>query len=340
MDEFLGRLNGMGRKFLFAAVASAIALPSLAGIEPAEREKTIKAGLKIVAGVDAKAAALGSKLDQSKNPEYQDAELVIAVNSRSLLRRLDDGFQTVHVTGTSGGDSDPEKRLKIESALSGLKLTEKFSKGEGAHVMPKYAYVIFPSSKNDNGYFGYYGDLFIVLKPGVKKRATWTPSDSFDLEEEIDKGVGISGLVKKGLLGTFTHGAQKIPKLNGRYFEAQIWGPVDAASIAEIVFPREYAPPHAMRPHMKRIFEKINQLGIPISIYDQFHAAYEAPPQLEPYLKRKKLKAGEYPTEIKVLTHEEERARMLKTVDFDIGEKPNLEEAAALEQSHVLPYLK
>src|SRR5688500_258776 len=108
------------RTALVAAVALTVAkVPAFAGVTENIRQPSIDQALDIVKGIDAKAKALGAGFDQTKNPKFQNAQIVVNASSGTLLSRMKKGFLTFYSTGESGGDFELEKRLNVESAISG-----------------------------------------------------------------------------------------------------------------------------------------------------------------------------------------------------------------------------
>ncbi len=275
-----------------------------AAIPEVEYQAAEKMALEIIDGVNTEARQMGIQT-RSQDPAYQTASLTINIPYEFILDVLQNGAKTLHVTGESSGDLEPERRRLIEGLIAQRHFSERFTKIKGKHLMPKYAFVLFP--KTPRSQMGQYGNAFIVLKNHVKARTTWTPKDSFALEDSEPRSFSL----KKGHLNTFAYGVNNIERL-GSYFEAQVWGPIDARDVAEVVLPRELWAEDYLIPYVEPIAREIARLGIPISILHDKGTGYE-----HRLRKRRTYKPFEFPPEFRVLSSEERKALHWRLYDME-----------------------
>lgn len=260
----------------------------------------------------------------------EEAEIAIAHDIRSLLSLVNNGFLNYHQTGQSGKVNDQAGRLRVEGQLSGRRFDRAFAAGPENELLPKYGYLLFPGDANIS--LREYGDVFAILKNDVKKRATWTPRDSLDLNPTRSA----NELLQSGMVNTFSAFSGEI-KPQGRYREAQIWGPVGADQIAEIVIPSKLQSLAEVEPYLPRIIEAVTQKGIPISVYDA-----DDQDTMRAFRQRRRFAAGAYP-DFKVVTEAEKTA----AYRAQYGEDPprplyqdEYEEAAKAQiKKYIEPYL-
>lgn len=289
-------------------IASILALLSvsnaLAQIPPEQYDSSSKAAIGIIQSINQESSTL--RVPQiSSEEKYQRALIAMNMPFEFSLELLKNGARNLHSTGNTNGDFDPEMRLTIESFIAGKRFSKKFSTTRGVHILPKYAYVVFPNEKPMR--MGEYGDIFIIFKDDVKKRITWTPADSFNLESESSRAEAL----RDGKLNTFDFAANPIERM-GAYFEAQVWGPLDARDVAEIAIPKVFRPDDHIYPHAKAMIEELVRMGIPISTYDQDHQrvnlAFNERTIFPPHV---------FPKDLKILTPRERKALYLKTFGME-----------------------
>lgn len=133
------------------------------------------------------------------------------------------GFQNQHITRTTKGCNCREMRWSQENILSGT-LHSYSSKAKD--VLPKYSAL----NVRNKDFFSYagsgsaneYGDVIFVFKEDVKKRSSWTRTDS----------LGASPFRGSNVVSTFGF-KEKQPanfKCAG-YCETQIWGELDLSDV-------------------------------------------------------------------------------------------------------------
>ncbi len=190
----------------------------------------------------------GTKVDLWTEPEIQ-----ILFPSESLSTILKEGFLNQHQTEVSRGTYDPYERLLVESQMAQIHFDGEFERADFADprlsLLPKYGLLALPPGRHPeilpDEDVGRYGDAVAVLKNEVKRRSTWTATDSKDRWGRIEP----SALT----------GPAQIPHGLTRYLEAQVWGPLDLRDVQEFrVSPS--APRHVLR--------LLQETGIPIYLYE------------------------------------------------------------------------
>lgn len=113
---------------------------------------------------------------------WRDSEIQIAFKDKIIKLIAESGFKNNHETKTSNGcNSCGYARLKIESNLIGLNELKENS------IYPKYAYFVpFLNKKGTRMYVPRYGNIIGVAKNLVKRRSTYTRSDSLDYRKSIN----------------------------------------------------------------------------------------------------------------------------------------------------------
>ncbi|PJZ19293.1 hypothetical protein CEW46_23925 [Bacillus cereus] len=189
---------------------------------------------------------------QKKAQEMIDkSDIYIRVNKDTLSTILDQGFKTVHETGTSNGVNDSNYRQFLEKDVFG---------GDG-NPPPVYGYFSdnqsgFPPSDKTKAFdarLEIYGDIAVKLKPETKDRSTVTFDDSMaTVHNGRNKKKPIASIVPSpannvdmnSVVGGYYGDPltrDKIMKPQGTYVESQVYGGVTIDDIAEI----------QMKPHHK-----------------------------------------------------------------------------------------
>ncbi len=182
------------------------------------------------------------------------SEIVMMVNSRNLSSIAKYGFQNQHVTATSNGAKNVERRMTAEQNMVKMALS---ASSKGKELLPKYA--AFNIKRSDFGTFELptgYGDVAVIFKPSVRKRTTWTYQDSLTLALD-PKDEFLPRTTRAQKLSTDT-------QMCFIYCEAQIWGDLDLSDVDSIlVLPKDnrsngYSTPSSNIP------KEILKSGIPI----------------------------------------------------------------------------
>lgn len=102
------------------------------------------------------------------------SELAIAINNKKLLKVLKDGkFKSQFLTGSSGGNFDPQMRSTLERLLFG------YSDDIAKEDRVIYGFV----KEKGNDYFKgarQYGDIEVIFKDSIKNKATWMFGDTLN----------------------------------------------------------------------------------------------------------------------------------------------------------------
>lgn len=155
------------------------------------------------------------------------SELMMFAPSRVMGSIAKFGFSNQHLTRTSSGILGPLSRYEKEQMIAGLRFPYTHKIRE---FLPKYAVLslnftgipIQLRKRPDT-----YGDAIFVFKDSVKRRTTWTTTDSYEPRLLTD-------LPATTLF--FSPKPEK-PVSCWEYCEAQIWGPLDLSDVAYIMLP-------------------------------------------------------------------------------------------------------
>lgn len=279
---------------------------------------------EIIQGIDQEAKAHAPKA----GPVIREESLIVMnMPFVAVLSALLDGFKNLHETGETNGDWDPETRQIVESFIAGRPLENSQA------LQPKYAYVLFPKERIR---MGEYGDIYVIFKDHVKARSTWTPFDSFRLQDHIDSGEGRKQALVTGDLNTFQF-AKSPPKKKWAYTEAQIWGPLDIRDVAEIILPEKFSPTgygafdRYLDPYARLMLEKLISLKVPVSLLGRSDSVSQA------ILKRRQYPVGEWPKKLRLISAKEE----MESTGSEIGMHPELKAESDTQRlkNYVLPFL-
>jgi hypothetical protein len=164
-----------------------------------------------------------------KNPSfdlYKSTQIQIAFKLKNFESIMKSGFLNQYQTGTSNAFYGPELRTPAENELVNAQL-EPASSGPDSVVSslrPKYAFFA-PTEPSDffteSGYAIKYGEIIAVFKDRLKSRATFSPDDSLDA---LSRGFTLPLL-------TFKENMHMPFKREGRFYEAQVWGPISFSDV-------------------------------------------------------------------------------------------------------------
>ncbi|RZA06767.1 MAG: HEAT repeat domain-containing protein [Proteobacteria bacterium] len=180
--------------------------------------------------------------------EEFSADISMVVSSKALPFIAEQGFANQHLTNTSGGLLQTNKRLRKEEMLIGMQLPYGSKLRE---ILPKYA--LLNVHRDDVGKFGvpdFYGDVSVVFNDDVKKRTTFTRADSMvrdftDNPEEFPPR-------------TMNHKFDTArPWQCSGYCEAQVWGPLTLRDVKHLMVQKGTV----LSPDLK-------SLGLPIYEYE------------------------------------------------------------------------
>lgn len=148
-------------------------------------------------------------------------EIVISFSDsiiESLLKTKN--YFNAHQLKNLNKDDTYVSRIKSENALIEIDLNCKTD--QEFRLRPKYAYFI-PSLDDTNlktTISNEYGNVFAVLKNDIKRRSTFTLSDSMDLKDKSKVFTFYSIFPKVKLID-----------LSNEYLEAQVWGDVKLSDV-------------------------------------------------------------------------------------------------------------
>ena len=151
-----------------------------------------------------------------------DFELIMMVPARMFDVIARTGFLNQHQTLTTNGFDRLPTRFATEQELAMLRLpySEK-----GRELLPKYA--VLNIKKSGLGVYRLptqYGEVAVVFKGEVSRRATWTYADSLDFSQRTGR-FGLGGAANPVLPRTVLYRRkEKDSNRCGNYCEAQVWG--------------------------------------------------------------------------------------------------------------------
>ncbi|HKA88509.1 MAG TPA: hypothetical protein VKE22_12640, partial [Haliangiales bacterium] len=164
-------------------------------------------------------------------PELRKAaELCMFFKDTMFEKILENGFLNSHEVGSSGGGvTDNEGRAQQENRLAGMRLEEGYQGGRTAlnEVRPKYAILNVGLDENlgapaKRANTEAYGNVQAVMGEHMFDRSTFTNGDTY--------GGSIND--ESTLPQTFKDGHTRL-KMDGGYFEGQMWGKVTTNDVAE-----------------------------------------------------------------------------------------------------------
>ena len=220
----------------------------------------------------------------------RDTDIMLFFQDDSLDFILEKGFLNYHQAGTTRGDSTLSHRGEVENMLIGrtienkgynsfvreriLKAAEagepeakRKAVGRDARsespfhfLRPKYGYLVIRNREIDIGnvvFRSQYGTTGALLKPAVKRRATWTPTDSLAATERDVYTFGSEPVRAKAYGDAYAK----------YYFESQIWGDLDISDVEAWLVPANFS---ASSPFLK----KLRATGIPVRRYELMEDHY------------------------------------------------------------------
>lgn len=208
-----------------------------------------------------------SKADQDKAgmagfPSGAEVEVVSFIPTKYIKSLLKRGQLNAHqVTHKQIHASTGMLRAEVEDLIINIHLEPVYSSDKSAlvhYIRPKYGFVHFLKRSGvvvDPNTWLQYGKLIIVYRDSVKQRTTYTYGDSHcrimvetPQRKHPSEPDSISDLRPPDL--KHTH----VP-----YVEAQVWGAIDMADIAEFRVPA----------NQQGLVEQLKPAGLPIYTYDR-----------------------------------------------------------------------
>ncbi len=165
-----------------------------------------------------------------------EVDIVLQFWPRDLQSIMEKGFINLHQKGTSNGNRDIKRRLKIEDANIGLQFGSSL---KAIQLRPKSAFLNVRADVDigevmAEDLISQFGEIGAVMKTEVKRRSLWVASDSFKSGYERSKTLDFSFKKILHFIGTFFRG--KLPKRNKeRYFEALILGELSLKDVDHFV---------------------------------------------------------------------------------------------------------
>lgn len=184
-------------------------------------------------------------------------DVEIRASVRHTVSILNSGVKNLHQVGHSNGDEVPELRAEIENDIIGLKLESKYnpSPDNPFHALrPKYGHLVPPlrgepagASRESRVYYslnpslGKYGCIGFLLRQDAEKRTTWTFTDSLNIKTKFTPQDSIGEREFRSIVNTFylNRPSRVVERGYRRFFEAQVWGPVEADDMDAIVIPAD-----------------------------------------------------------------------------------------------------
>lgn len=215
-----------------------------------------------------------------------DAEIVLFFHAQNFERILKSGFLNMHQTGITSGDSTPSHRGQIEELLLGLQIEaegyghfaraalaqelaksdpsfdigkrKKFFRNQSKlspfnRFRPKSAYLIVPNldiNVGDVVFKNHYGEIGALFKGSIKKRSTWTPTDSL-IAHPSQFYLFTDSKVKSKARSTIWA---------RYYFEAQIWGDLSLEDVEAWAIPAHWSED-------TEIYRMLHKTKLPIRRY-------------------------------------------------------------------------
>ena len=192
-------------------------------------------------------------------PTDKDVEILSLVPAANVKSLLKNGQLNLHQTKHTRGAFQLSRRAELEDLMLGIVLEDKYNASPTSpihNLRPKYGLVNFLKpcgvKINPQQHLLDYGDILVVYRDEVKRRATYTYSDSLS-----GYFVTVDGPSKPRMLCDLTAPVDKSRVLT--YVEAQVWGAIDLADIAEFRIPEQ-------RNDLLRV---LKPAGLPIYSYDR-----------------------------------------------------------------------
>lgn len=307
-----------------------------AQIPPSTYKEEVKRAEALLRTIDKKLESERIR-ERSSDPLLKNSIIALNFEFQNLFPMLFDRIRNLHEDVIGWGDTDSEARLEVEQKISGRKFEAENLNTKDKLLLPKYAYLI---AHGDSVANHSYGGAFFILKDSVKKRATWTTADSLALRR-----VTAEQAFADGTLNTFSHSNGDVNRRSltpGRgghphYMEVQIWGPLNANDIGELVLPSTIVVEDFLKPYFQRILAKVMAAKIPISLMlDNGGRTDDA------ILKRIKYASGQYPEALELIDAKEHLRRNPPLVPeyVDKALKARLDAAnQSYLKNKVLPFL-
>lgn len=154
-----------------------------------------------------------------------DSDIMMFVPSGALSAIEKYGFQNQHVTRTTSGANSRDMRYAAEIEFPGMILGYS---PKSKDVLPKYAALNVRREENaGSGSPAWtYGDTVVVFKDEIKRRTSWTPTDS----------LGYFGLDFSKITSSLKYKDRPENKFQCQsYCEAQIWGDIGFSDIEYVL---------------------------------------------------------------------------------------------------------
>lgn len=207
-------------------------------------------------------------------PTPQDVEIISIMPAAYSLQLIAHGQLNIHqithknnlenihtVASSTAVASSRILRAQVEDLIVNIRLEPSYSTNTKAlahYIRPKYGCVHFlkPSGVfvNPNRWLC-YGELLVVYRDSVKQRTTYTYGDShcrIVVETATMKHPSDPALLEDLVPPDEKH--RRVP-----YAEAQVWGAIDLADIAEFRIPNNH----------QELAEALKPAGLPIYTYDR-----------------------------------------------------------------------
>ena len=172
-----------------------------------------------------------------------DSDIMMFVPSGALSAIEKYGFQNQHVTRTTSGANSRDMRYTAEIEFPGMILGYS---PKSKDILPKYAALNVKREENiGSGTPAWaYGDTVVVFKEAIKRRTSWTPTDS----------LAYPGLDFSKITSSLKYKDRPDNKFQCQmYCEAQIWGDIGFSDIEYVL----------IQPGAK-IPEEFKRSGIPV----------------------------------------------------------------------------
>ena len=193
----------------------------------------------------------------------EDFKIVMMVPLEALGSIAEHGFLNQHLTLTSKGFHRIPERFAAEQELAMARLPYSHA---GRELLPKYAVLYGGKGLGSFRLPAQYGDVAVVFKKEVARRATWTYADSLDFSQRTGH-FHEGGAANDVLPRTFLY-RRKPEDQNrcGNYCEAQLWGELSFADAA-----------YAMLRDSEPVPAALLRAGLPVYRYREPAAGEEAP---------------------------------------------------------------
>jgi hypothetical protein len=195
-------------------------------------------------------------------PTTNDVEVLSMLPVARAAQIIEHGQLNLHQVSTKNAPlSSLQLRAQVEDLILNIRLEPEYSSNKKApshFLRPKYGCVHFlkPSgvTVNPNRWLG-FGELLVVYRDSVKQRMTYTYGDSHcRIAVETATIKHPSDPAALADLSPPDDKHRQVP-----YTEAQIWGAIDMADVAEFRIPDD----------RKELADSLKPAGLPIYTYDR-----------------------------------------------------------------------